>query len=134
MTWKLSGQSTIIIGDETLPIIRQGVNTPEDVAYIDGKPVKKNNECFSITCNVQPLSSRDLLLVPELDRYKEQWWIYMNQEEKPLKVNDIVQRPEEGDACKIVINYQVQSSDNWGSYTRARIMRIDVGPEAINRF
>lgn len=130
MTWKLSGPSTIIEGDETLKVVRQGTAIPGNVIYVDGKPVKRDPIIFNITCNVQPLNGKDLLLVPEGDRYKEQWWIFMNNEQKPLHDNDIVERPEEDDPEQRIINYQVQSSEAWGSYTRARIMRIDVGSNA----
>jgi|WetSurMetagenome_2_1015567.scaffolds.fasta_scaffold112317_3 hypothetical protein len=130
MTWKLSGPSQIITGDETLTILRQGIDIPDNVVYVDGKPVRRNPETFKIICNVQPLNGRDLLLVPEADRYKEQWWVYMNNEEKPLHDNDIAQRVEEDDLTGSVKNYQVQSVEAWGSFTRARIMRIDVGSNA----
>lgn len=120
MTWPLSGQSTILTGDETLPVWREGVEVPENVVYVDGKPIKRNGFSFEITCNVQPLAGRDLLIVPELDRFKEQWIVFMNQEQRPLLVNDRVIRNG--------INYQVQTTENWGSYTKARIMRIDTGP------
>ena len=130
MTWKLSGPSQIITGDETITVLRQGIDIPDNVVYVDGKPIRRNPETFNIICNIQPLNGRDLLLVPEADRYKEQWWIFMNNEEKPLHDNDIVQRPEEDDSTGAIKNYQVQSVEAWGSYTRARIMRVDVGPNA----
>lgn len=126
MTWKLQGPSTIITGDETLAVIREGSVIPTNVVYVDGKPLKRDAINFDITCNVQPFNGRDLLLVPEGDRFKEQYWIFMNQEQKPLLVNDRVIRIQAGQA----VNFQVQTAEDWGSYTRARIMRIDVGPDA----
>lgn len=126
MTWRLQGPSQIIEKDETLKVRRQGSSVPKNVSYVDGKPVKRTEFDFEITCNVQPLNGRDLLILPEADRFKEQYWVFMNQQEKPLLVNDIVVRFQEGQ----LVNFQVQSAENWGSYTRARIMRIDVGPNA----
>lgn len=112
---KLFGQVQIILNDETLEVIREGV-----VVYKDGKPLKRDITRFHITCNVQPLNARDLLLVPEGDRYKEQLYLYTNQVEKRLRDNDRVLRDG--------VQWQVQSIEDWDSYTRARIVRIDVGP------
>ena len=77
------------------------------------------------------MNGRDLLIVPEADRYKEQYWVFMNQQQKPLFTNDRVIRIMASQNGKSgPVGFQVQSSENWGSYTRARIMRIDVGPGA----
>lgn len=126
MTWKLSGPSQIITHDETLQIERQGTKVPTDVVYVDGKPVKHHTICFQITCNVQPLNGRDLLNVPEADRFKEQYWVYMNQRQRPLETEDIVIRVQGGKK----INFVVQSAENWGSFSRCMITRIDTGPNA----
>ncbi len=65
------------------------------------------------------MSGKDLLLVPEGDRTREQYWLYT---ECKVQLADRVER------CGV--NFQVQSVQNWGSYNQARIMRIDVGPFA----
>ena len=119
---KLKRPVKIITGDEKLEVTREGTNIPSDVQYVDGKPVKIAPECFQIICNIQPLGGRDLQLVPEMDRIKEQFWVWTNQKQKPLLVNDIVARSG--------LFYQVQTAENWGSYSKCRIMRIDVGPLA----
>lgn len=122
--WKLQGPSRIINYDECLWVFRNGL-----VDYVDGKPVFPQPIEFKMTCNVQPMTGRDLMLVPEGDRYKEQYWVWMNQRDKPLEINDRVQRRGLDDNNKETrVNFQVQEIQNWGSYTRARIMRIDVGP------
>ena len=120
MTWKLSGPSNIITGDETLDVVREGTSLGGNVNYVDGKLVKTNPLKFCIICNVQPLTGKDLLLVPEGDRYTDQLWVWMNQQQTPLLTNDMVLRQGR--------TYQVQSAENWGSYTKARIMKVDVGP------
>jgi hypothetical protein len=74
-------------------------------------------------CNVQPLNGRELLLVPEHQRFSEQYWAYV-----PISVNgkmfekpgDVVLRGE--------VHYQVQEVEYWGSYQRVRLMRVDIGP------
>lgn len=114
---RLQGVSQIITHDETLEVSRQVKSS-----YVDGKIVPRAADTFKITTNVQPVNGRDLLLVPEGDRFKEQLWLFMNQSERPIEVNDIVLR--------LGIRYQTQSVENWGSYSRARIMRLDVGPHA----
>jgi hypothetical protein len=125
---KLFGPSQILRKDETLDVYREGPTT-----YADGKPVKHAQIRFQVVANVQPVNGRDLLLVPEHDRFKEQLWLYLDNKQfvvdeglevqgpSRLKVNDRVARLSE--------NYQVQSVENWGTYSRARAMRIDVGPE-----
>lgn len=120
MSWQLSGPSTIITGDETLTVTREGTVLGTNINYVDGKLVKTNPVVFCITCNVQPLNGKDLLLVPEGDRYSDQLWVWMNQKQTPLLTNDMVERNGR--------TYQVQSAEDWGSYTRARIMKVDVGP------
>jgi hypothetical protein len=123
---QLFDQVDIIIDDETLTVCRVG-----EVLYKDGKPVSTNNIEFQITCNVQPLNGRDLQLVPEGDRYKEQYWVFMNQTQLPLQTNDTVLRPGVlQNSQPTIVKFEVQEVQNWGSFTQARIMRIDVGPNA----
>lgn len=115
----LQGKSKIISKDEKLPVIRRGA-----IVYNEyGKPVPNTTEEFTIVCNVQPLNGKDLLLVAEGDRLKEQFWVWSDNFPgcKKPQPNDMVTR------CGI--NFQVQSAEDWGSYTRSRIMRIDVGPD-----
>lgn len=111
----LEGSSQIIDGDEVLSVYRQG-----PVTYADGKPVAKTETYLTITASVQPMDGRDLLLVPEGDRFKEQLVLFVRGE--PLQINDRVLRAG--------VNYQVQSLESWGSYQQARIMRMDVGVKA----
>lgn len=117
MTWKLQGPSRIITHDENLDVHRKG-----KPVYVDGKPVWPDPIDFKIVCNVQPFTGLELILVPEGDRFKEKYWVYMNQTEKPLLVEDEISRNG--------VKFVVQHSENWGSYTRARMDRIDVGPDA----
>jgi hypothetical protein len=109
---ELEGPIDLIDCDEELEVFRDG-----NVVYKDGKPVKINKSDLCIICNVQPLGGKDLMMVPEGDRYKEQYILYTKGE--PLKANDRVVR-----LCK---NYQVQTLESWGSYQKARIMAVDVG-------
>ena len=124
MTWKLSGQSQIITGDEVLEVQREGSDIPGSIVYLDGKPVRRQPIIFTIVCTVQPLSGRDLLMVPEGDRISANYWVWSNQTQKPLKLNDLIRREDEV--------YQVQESSDWGSYTRARMMLVDTGPLQVD--
>lgn len=132
---KLYGKSQILTKDETLSVYREGTNIPGNVVYVDGKPIKRNGISFMVGGTIQPLNGRDLLLVPEGDRFKEQYWLFVTSyffktdlglevQDKPtsLLVNDQITRLE--------VNFQVQEIEDWGSYCKARIMRIDVGPNA----
>ena len=118
----MSGRSQIINCDERLQARRDARTPGDDVIYVDGKPVSRHAHAFEIICNVQPLSGRDLMLVPEGDRYSNSLWVYMQNGDVALDAGNLILR--EG------IWYQVQSSENWGSYTRSRIMEVDVGPQA----
>ena len=109
---ELQGPMDIINYDENLEVFRDG-----EVVYVDGKPKKLDKASLKIVCNVQLLGGKELLMVPEGDRYKEQYSLYVK--DMPLKDNDRVIRN-----CK---NYQVQNLENWGSYQKGRIVLIDVG-------
>lgn len=101
-------------GGETVAVFRDGC-----VTYTDGKPVKSPGEEYCATGSLQPMGGRDLLLVPEGDRYKEQLWFFTSF---CLKLNDRVRR------CGV--NYQVQSVQDWSTFFQARLMRIDLGKNA----
>lgn len=111
---KLQGKSQIITKDESVDVFRDGC-----VTYVDGKPAKGEPEKFKVKGNFQPLSGRDLMMVPEGDRFKEQIWLYTAD---LMKINDRVVR------CGV--NYQAQTVNAWGSYSQVRLMRIDVGQNA----
>lgn len=132
---KLFGKSQILGKDEKLAVFREGTAVPQNVVIVDGKPVKRNGMSFSIQGTIQPMNGRDLLLVPEGDRFKEQYWVYaqnctivvndgLDIQDLPtqLLVNDQITR--------LGVNFQVQEVEDWGSFCRARIMRVDTGPRA----
>lgn len=113
---RLQGKSRIINHDESLALYRAC-----GVQYDAGRAVTPEEKREEFVCNVQPVNGRDLLIVPEGDRFKEQYWVFTNPQ-TALRVNDRVVR------C--AVNFQVQSVEQWGSYSRCRIMRVDVGTEA----
>lgn len=112
---KLQAPSQIITKDETLTVRRDG-----PTRYVDGKPVHVDGLEFPIECNVQPVNGFDLMMVPEGDRLKEQYWLWTPTPLRLLK--DKVKR--NGDW------FQVQQIRPWGSYNQARIVKVDVGPDA----
>lgn len=113
---QLQGQSQLIGSSQQLACFAPGC-----VQYVDGKPVRMPDVERFVRANVQPLSGRELLLVPEGDRHKEQYWAFV-QLPDVLKVQDrIIFRN---------VSFQVQASEFWDSYTKARMVRIDVGPNA----
>lgn len=124
MTWKLQGQSRIMRNDEVL------TKLAFEVTFVDGKSQNKLISEEPFNANVQPMSGRDLLLVPEHQRFLEQYWCFVplkksvDQPPTPIfnKTGEVVHRNG--------IHYQVQSIDYWGSYQRLRIMRVDVGDYA----
>lgn len=128
---KLFGPSYIIDFDELLEVVREGTSIPQDVEYVDGKPVKVDPVCFMVTCNVQPIQGRDLMLVPEMDRGRENYWLFTNNCDVPLQVNDRVNR-KDLQTNSTLISYQVQECQNWGSFQQVRLMRIDIGKNAAD--
>ncbi len=114
--YPLSGSSSIMNGDETLEFTRYPTPT-----YIDGKPVQGTPDTFDVICNRQPLSPRDLLVVPEGDRDKEQYWIFSENLDEQIALQDetLIDR----------VNFVVMGIEPWGSYSRARIVKIDVGAD-----
>lgn len=111
---KLQAPTQIMNKDEVLTVTREGVTT-----YVDGRAVHASSSTFQLVTNVQPVNGRDLLLLPEGDRFKEQYYLYSEKKQGPLQVNDIVVRN--------AVNFAVQSVEDWGTFNRARMMRIDVG-------
>lgn len=131
--WQLQGPSQIIIGDETLVVHRNTIDGVPDVTYFDGKPTLSGNygaqDVFTIQCNVQPVDGRDLLIVPEADRFDERYWVYTNEKDKPVLINDRVVRWDFTE--EKTVNFQVQKVETWGKppngYQRIMIVRDDVG-------
>lgn len=113
--WPLFGRSIIMDRDETLPVLREG-----EVIYRDGKPVKRDPIRFEARANVQPLTGKALMLVPEGDRYKEQFMVYA-----PLDPGV----PKLQTADKVWRNggvFIMHEAKDWGSYVEARMVREDV--------
>lgn len=123
MTWKLQGQSRIMWHDETL--YRLEFNSE---VYVDGKLTKVLTNREPFRANVQPMNGRDLLLVPEHQRFIEQYWCFVPGKffnKTGEVIHRIGQEPGKQD-----VHFQVQDIEYWGSYQRARIMRVDVGEYA----
>lgn len=117
---RMQGDSYLMHGvdvSETL-IVKRAAN----VRWIEGKPVETNIEPYEMIGNVQPFSPKDLLLVPEAQRTKEMLWIFTEQNTKIPQNNDHVIRNG--------IYFQVQGVENWGTYSRIRVVREDVGAQA----
>lgn len=113
--WKLAGKSQIMEHDELLWVNREGI-----VTYVDGRPSERQKKRLQIRCTVQPLKGLELLIVPEADRFKEMYYVW--GEDGLILIND-----------KFEFRggfFQVQQIENWGSYTRGRMVRIDVGADA----
>lgn len=123
MTWAMSGRSSIMNGDETLPVMRYPQEVGPGLTYVDGKTAvnPKSLVMYHVVCNVQPLTGDDLVQLPEGDRNDDQFWLYTNQDQLAVKVGDLIAREDK--------TYECQSSEQWGSYTRARCMHIDTQAE-----
>jgi len=116
--YQLKRRSRLMNNDEQLPALRPG-----EVVFRDGKPVKRAMRQYRIRANVQPLSSRDLMLVPEGDRTKEQFWLFSQNRDEAMALNDLVLR-----RGKV---YVVQGLEEWGGYTKGRAVRYDGAPQNL---
>lgn len=114
--YKMKGKSSIITRDESLTIFRE-----TNPAYEDGVAVNQPSTQLSVKCNVQPLSGRELQLVPEGDRFREQYWVWAYPE-TAIRTGDRIERKGK--------KFEVQSAESWGSYVRARMALIDAGKYA----
>jgi hypothetical protein len=126
---KLFDHSQILKKDETITVFRIPV---VDIGYVDGKLSQGEELEILVVANIQPVNGRELLLVQEGDRFKEQYWVYAEspvfirnfglkvKDVQPLMVNDRVSR--------LGVNFQIQEVQDWGSYVRGRMMRVDIGP------
>lgn len=97
------------------------VQRENKVDWKEGLPYSTCKEEFQIRGIIFPITGRDLLLVPEGDRFQQNIWIYTQQD---LRVNDV--------ATYAGQPYEVQNVSNWDSYNQARAMRLDVGPDGVN--
>ncbi|RYF52433.1 MAG: hypothetical protein EOO38_00040 [Cytophagaceae bacterium] len=126
--WGLTGFHTLLEGDEQLTCIRQGRRVTADVTYVDGLPCVSHTAAqFEITATVQPMGGRDLMLQPEAFRDKNMlslWQAHRTRKQDVIRltVTDIILF--RGSA------YQVQSAEDWQSYTKATLCQIDVGSYA----
>lgn len=124
----LDGPVELLDCDETLTVVRQGRLVDGDMTYVDGVPVSTHAPMtFDVICTVQPMGGRDLLLVPEAFRAKESLWLWARQE-------GLVSGGAVIDVADIVLRlgraYQVQSAEDWGSYSRCMLVAVDIGPYA----
>lgn len=95
------------------------VERPTEVFFVDGKPHTNDAHVFHVRASIQPMSGRELNILPEGDRIKEQISIWTDSS---LLLNDIVTYK-----CA---RYQVQNVEKWPGYTKARAARIDAGINA----
>lgn len=119
--WSI-GPVRLLDEDETITIERQGTVVGTDVSYVDGVAIMAHPpEVFTLPGTLQPLDGRDLSLLPEAFRERETYnlWVRHVSEAHSLKPMDIVSRESK--------RYQVQSTEQWGNYTKAVIVALDVG-------
>lgn len=123
--WQLDGPLELLECDELVDVVRQGRIAPDDVQYIDGLPTSPHPPTrVTITATLQPMGGRDLMLLPEGFRDKDTLWLWQAhrtqaQDVLRLDVADIVLHGPKG--------YQVQSAEDWGSYSRCMLVGIDLG-------
>lgn len=88
------------------------------ITWDNGLTFANDVKNFDIKGIIIPLTGKELLLVPEGDRFRQQVWVYTQQE---IRDNDSI--------IWDGYPYEVQIVENWGSYRRSRAMKMDVGPE-----
>lgn len=124
--WKLDGPVELLDGDERLTVLRQGSVLGTDVTYQGGILLPMHPpSSYTVIATVQPMSGKDLLLVPEGFRDKESLWMWSRNDDSAMDSPTV-------DVADIVVRngaqYQVQTAENWGSYNKAMLIACDVGP------
>lgn len=119
--FQMSGPSLIMLNDERVLVRREDATLGDSTIVVAGKRVKRGYIEFAVDCNVQPVSGDDLIMVPEGDRFNDQMFCFVADSQTPIAPNDLICRLGDG-------WYQVQMCEGWGSYTRARMQKVDVGP------
>lgn len=104
--------------DETLMVSRDGA-----VTWVSGKPVTSVASTFSIKGNVQPVNGFELMMVPEADRFKEQYWVWTETIDIHLNKDKVTRNG---------VIYEIQQIKPWGSYMQFRMVRVDVGPDTTD--
>lgn len=109
-------------------VLREG-----EVIYVDGKPVKRNPTRFLARGLLVPVDGQELLLQPEGDRLKEQYWIFQDPTQSRMEdgsTQRLSMRTE--DKVKLFGNtYIIQNTRVWGSYTQVRCTRVDIGADSV---
>lgn len=88
------------------------------VNWSEGLPYAMDVKTFCFRGVMFPITGKELLLVPEGDRFRQNIWVFTQGD---LRDNDLVT------FCNNP--YEVQTVEEWGSFKRARAMRMDVGPD-----
>jgi hypothetical protein len=123
--WQLDGPVELLEMDEVVDVIRQGRTCPDNVAYVDGLPVAATPQSRTqVIATLQPMGGKDLQLLPEGFRERSTLWMWQahrtpSQDNIRVDLTDIVLYGGRA--------YQVQSSEDWGSYTRAMLVGCDTG-------
>lgn len=91
------------------------------VQFVDGKPVTTGSSSFYISASVQPISGKELAIMPEGDRMKTIVWVYTTWQIFP---NDIFSYQGS--------KYQAQTSEAWAGHFKSKAFKIDVGEHAPN--
>lgn len=114
MTTGLSSDSQLMNNDETVYIVRQPLDVPESITYVDGKPVRDASQfdIFPCKANVQPLSGKELERLPDGQQTDDQLYLWTNNHAQAFWIGDLMERNG--------VKYQCEAVDAWGNYTRAR--------------
>lgn len=100
--------------DEVLFVVRQPVDVPQGVRYVDGKALRDvaQMQLFRCVCNVQPITGEALARLEEGDDRTDQLYVWTLDQDDKLSPGDIFVRHGK--------RYECQDVDTWGNYTRAR--------------
>lgn len=113
----LLGRCRLMSQDERLPILREG-----KVIYRDGKPVKREIARFEATCGVAAMLGKELQLLPEGDRRREQFKVY----QQPVFGEPKIQPGDK--ALRNGGVYVFEDAKDWGSFVEGLMVHQDVDP------
>lgn len=105
------GTTFELMNRQIIPVARENC-----ITWAEGIPYADRKTDFELRGIIIPLTGRELLLVPEGDRFRLNIWVYTQGD---LRDNDVV--------IHNGMPFEVQTVQNWTSYRQARAMRLDVG-------
>ena len=112
MTQQFCGVTYQLMQRMLIPVAREN-----RITWFEGIPYADRKTDFAVRGIIFPLTGKELLLVPEGDRFRQNIWVYTQED---IRDDDVIIHNDQP--------YEMQTVQNWGTFKQGRAMRFDVGP------